>query len=71
MDFLSNKKSNKEFNQNIGTDLTRKIIEVQSVGISEIYKEINENISINRIIEKSERFRMKEITEPQRLCFNK
>lgn len=72
MEFLNNSKSiNKDFSHNIGTDLTRKLIEVQSKGISEIYKEINENISISKIIEKSERFRMKEVSEPQKLCFNK
>jgi hypothetical protein len=38
-------------------DLTRKLFEVQTKGLSELYEKLNESISINKIIENNKSFK--------------
>lgn len=55
MELTKDRKVNDISNENIG--LTKYFYEVQSIGLSEIYKEINKNISIKQILEEGEKLK--------------
>lgn len=50
--------NNQSFKKTVitSTDLTKKLFESQSDGLSELYEQLNKNISISKIIEDSKSF---------------